>query len=449
VSVEDRRRHLAWTAQTVAEALRQRRFPYASPGAIRRAQTRRVQSAVAYAAAHVPYYRETMRRLVLEPGDFRSAEDLSRLPLIERADLQRDPEYFVSERWPPDTCIKLESGGTTGEPVAYFRDPHTVLVIGAHYERARAIIRRIAGAGLAFREAIIHPPDSSGATNNDAFLSRSQLPSWLRVRDRTFSMLKPIEDLVPELCEFQPHVIRSYGSHLDALFTYLGRHRIAPRELRVATFGSDPISDGVREWVQSTLDVEVLGEYGAIEAPHIGFECERHRGYHANLDLYPIRLIDANGGEVKRGDAGELVVSNLVNRGTMLLNYRIGDRLAPVAEPCPCGRRLPLVSYLSRTKSAWLDLGRGERVHVQALRAPLRHEQELWRYQIVQEAPQVLALRLVSRPAADRAAIGSRLRERLSASLPDGVMLQIDFVDDLPRSPSGKIQPVVPLEQRG
>jgi hypothetical protein len=42
--------------------------------------------------------------------------------------------------------------------------------------------------------------------------------------------------------------------------------------------------------------------------------------------------------------SGEVVVSNLVNRETVLLNYRLGDVAASLPDRCPCGRSLPLLS---------------------------------------------------------------------------------------------------------
>jgi phenylacetate-CoA ligase len=36
------------------------------------------------------------------------------------------------------------------------------------------------------------------------------------------------------------------------------------------------------------------------------------------------------------------VVSNLVNRATVLLNYRLGDLASYVGGSCPCGLALPL-----------------------------------------------------------------------------------------------------------
>jgi phenylacetate-CoA ligase len=429
----------------VLDAARQRRFSYAPLPVIRQAQERRIRRTIAYAQAHVPYYRETMRRLILTPGDFRTADDLARLPLIEREQLQRNPQYFVSELWPPKACVLLESGGSTGEPVTFFRNPPALFAGAAHYERLRMVIGRLAGRPLRYREAAILPPDSSTATAVSAFRARMQLPKDLRQKRRVFSMLRSPDELLPELSDYRPDVISSYGSYLDALFAHVREHRPPFTTPHVVVYGADSMSMAMREWVRDALGIEVLSSYGAIEAPHIGFECERHHGYHLNVDLYPVRLIGADGRHVPPGAPGEVVVSNLVNAGTVLLNYRLGD-LATLSEtPCRCGRTLPLSSYLERTATAWLDLGGGRIVHAQALKAMLRHEQELWRYQIVQEARSRLVVRLVPSPDCNRDLTASRVHDQFRELLPDGTAVRVEFLSDLPHGASGKVQPVVPL----
>ena len=114
----------------VAQATRQARLPFLAPDRLRRAQERRVRATVVYAHAYVPYYRETMSKLALEPADFCSAGDLAQLPVIEREQLQRDPEYFLSEQWPAEACVVLHSGGSTGAPVTVFRDPESLFMEG-------------------------------------------------------------------------------------------------------------------------------------------------------------------------------------------------------------------------------------------------------------------------------------------------------------------------------
>ena len=101
------------------------------------------------------------------------------------------------------------------------------------------------------------------------------------------------------------------------------------------------------------------------------------------------------------------------------------------------------------SSAAWLELGDGRMVHAQGLKAVLRHEQQLWRYQIVQVTADRLLLRLVPSPDCDRTATASRLRDRFREQLPEDTTVDVEFLTDLPRAPSGKIQTVIPLASSG
>jgi phenylacetate-coenzyme A ligase PaaK-like adenylate-forming protein len=78
--------------------------------------------------------------------------------------------------------------------------------------------------------------------------------------------------------------------------------------------------------------------YNAVEAFKIGHFCELRRGYHLFEDLCDLWLAGPDGAPSPSGERGEVVISNLVNRATVLLNYRLGDfaRLSP--DSCDCGR---------------------------------------------------------------------------------------------------------------
>ena len=87
---------LAATARMAYDAAGQARYPLRPLGRIEADQSRRVRRMAAYAYRYVPYYRETMDRLGLTPADFAGAQDLARLPILERDRLQRDPLYYTS-----------------------------------------------------------------------------------------------------------------------------------------------------------------------------------------------------------------------------------------------------------------------------------------------------------------------------------------------------------------
>ena len=104
---------------------------------------------------------------------------------------------------------------------------------------------------------------------------------------------------MPELDSYRPDVISSYGSYLEALFGELRATGAKIHLPRVVVYGADAMSDEMRSYIQDELGIEVLSSYNAIETPGVGWECEAHRGYHLNVDVCAVRLVD-RGGETHR-----------------------------------------------------------------------------------------------------------------------------------------------------
>jgi phenylacetate-CoA ligase len=440
-------RRVAWSARLAAQAPLQARFPFRSPAAIERAQRHRIRRIVAHAHEHVPYYRETMRRLALAPGDVRSAADLAKLPLLERDDLQRDPEYFASRYWPDGACLRLRTGGSTGEPIEVLWDPQALVEIGAYRERLRSVLLTASHRRLRYREArVVSPLDASAATSR-AFDATALLPRALRIDWITLSVLDPPEINLPRLNAYRPDVVSAYGSYVESLFAHVAATGRPFHRPSAVVYGADPLSDRMRAMI-SEMGIGVFSAYASIEAFNIAFECERHTGMHLNDDLAPVRVLDGDGREQPPGESGEIVVSNLVNRGTVLLNYRLDDIAAKLPGRCACGRNLPRLSLLEGRGDEWVQRASGERVHPQWVRAPLSGDPAVWRYQVVQPAPGRLRVEIVADPAGDEAALRSRVTRELEGRLGDGAHVTVDFVDSLPRSARGKVRPVMSLQAR-
>jgi phenylacetate-CoA ligase len=427
-----------WTARLTALAPLEARFPFRPLAAIERAQGRRLRATVAHAHEHVPYYRETMRRLGLGPGDIATAADIAKLPLIDREQIQRDPEYFVSRSRRRDGHIEMRTGGSTGEPIVYFRDMPSALQRMVAFQRMEPTLARLTGRRLRRRVALISPAGSSTTAVNRATQSRMLRPG-VRAVYREFSVFDPPEEVARGIEEFRPHVIWGYGSYIEALYPHLAARGGADPQPKVVVYAADPVSEPIRGLLADELGIEPLSVYQAVESPTIGWECERHRGHHLNLDLCPIRILDGEHREVPVGDSGQIVISNLVNRGTVLLNYLLGDLVTRLPELCDCGRTLPLLSYLEGRTSDWLRSASGQPVHPQALRDFLRFVAGIRRYQLVQERPGHVRVVTVAAPDADREAIRSRV-VREAAALDEPLVAEVEFTDDLPRTEGGKVR---------
>jgi phenylacetate-CoA ligase len=218
------------------------------------------------------------------------------------------------------------------------------------------------------------------------------------------SIEQPLERIVEHVNELAPDVIRGNGGYLEAFF-----RAVAARELplllpRAVVYYGDMISPGGRALIEE-LGVPVLSRYGAIEAFKIGYLCEERDGFHLYEDLCDVRVVDGNGEPVAHGEVGEVVVSNLVNRGTVLLNYRLGDlaRLRPAG--CPCGRTSPLLTDLQGRVTEIVYLPDGEFVYPAPVWGLTREVPGIIRFQLVQHERGRFELRLatVDGAAYDRA----------------------------------------------
>jgi phenylacetate-CoA ligase len=243
--------------------------------------------------------------------------------------------------------------------------------------------------------------------------------------------------------EFRPDSISSYGSYVEALFVHLKATGEPFHRPKLVRYGSDGLSDSARRLITGEFGIPLLSGYNAIETPPLGFECEAHSGLHLNIDLCAVRIVDSTGREVRDGESGDVVISNLVNRGTVLLNYRLGDVTRWLPEPCPCGRNLPMVAFLEGRSQDWLTSPSGEPVHPQAVKMLLRTEDQVFRYQVVQRTPAEFDLAIVVSPECDREGIRRRLELKFRERFGDGTVADVSFVESLPRTGGGKVRPVI------
>jgi phenylacetate-CoA ligase len=199
-----------------------------------------------------------------------------------------------------------------------------------------------------------------------------------------------------------------------------------------------------RDLIEHHFGIPVLANYSAVEAFKIAHFCEVRTGYHLYEDLIDLWLVAPNGEPCAAGELGEVVISNLVNRGTVLLNYRLGDLARLSGEACPCGRTSRVLSSLEGRVSQIVHLPSGDLVHPFVLLQMVRRHGDVTRWQLVQHEPDRFELKLVTadRTAYDRVAesVANEARELLQ-----GARVDVAYHESLDLGPGGKFRPVVPM----
>ena len=149
-----------------------------------------------------------------------------------------------------------------------------------------------------------------------------------------------------------------------------------------------------------------------------------------------------------RGEPGDIVVSNLVNRGTVLLNFRIGDVAAMLPYRCACGRSLPLISHVQGRSDDWLELSSGQLVHPHVVLGVFKFDERIWQYQLVQESPVVVTVNIVAAPGLSQQRTTAHLTSALQRVLGRGVEVRIRYVETITRTAAGKVRPIISLSAR-
>ena len=363
------------------------------------------------------------------------------LPLISVADLQADPERFRSRQFGDQEVLTLFSNGSTGQPHRVWHDLATLYQNAGHAEREHPLWRQAVGRRR-LRSVGMGSTVGSTALVRRAMRANALWPRFVRAPGPTIQAEAGPEEWAALLNRVQPDLLLAYGAVISRLVVYAqsGGQVVWPRVVR---YSSDGISAAVRRALQDEYGVQVFSGYQAIEAFKMGFECDQHNGYHINDDLYPLRIVTEQGDDCPPGVEGEIVLCNLVNHATVLLNYRMGDLAARLTEPCPCGRHLSRISYVQGRTNDMLTDVHGRQVERIRLLGPLISIPGVLEYQVHQSAWDRVRVQLVTAPNFARDPAVARITEAAQLALGPEAQVEVAFVAQIDRTVGGKLRSVI------
>ncbi len=420
-------------SELAAEAIERERW---SAGRWRQFREERLARLLHKAAIDVPFYREhwAARR---RRGDHSSWEHLENWPILEKADIRRNPLALVAESSPVNRMFREHTSGTSGTPLTLYRSRATVR---DWYALAEARWRQWYGVSRHDRWAILG--------GQLVVPSASRVPPfWVwnaGLRQLYMSSYHLAPDLITHyldaLARFGITYILGYSSSLHALA--LGARRLGRRDvqLTVAITNAEPLFPYQRRTIEEAFGCPVRETYGMAEIVAAASECE-----HGTMHLWPeageLEVFDGNRA-VPGGTAGDLIGTGVLNTDMPLVRYRIGDRgalAADSARACPCGRTLPVLAAIDGRADDVLYTRDGRPVG--RLDPVFKAELPLVEAQIVQERLDRLRVRYVPAhgftPGAGQALV-DRLRDRVG-----DVEVVLEEVDRVPRTAQGKFRAVV------
>jgi phenylacetate-CoA ligase len=401
---------------------------------------RRRRALLLHAWTTVPWYRQRLQELGIDPREVRSAADWDALPIVEKPELQARSGEFVSSRAPAG--FAASTSGSSGTPV-------TVLRSHASWAHGHAnMIDHMSWHGVEWGErhayfwgVPLDPKARRSAALRDFLFNRDRCSAFSL--DATLAREFHGRQLRRPSCYAlgYPSALTKFADEIDA-------QGLDGRALgwKVAISTAEVLHDHQRERISRVLGCPVSDTYGCAETGPVGLECAQGR-LHVPIESVAVDFTSNGEGHT------ELLLTDLHNFSQPLIRYRVGDLLrasgrdgvdtgAPAAlspaESCPCGLPLPVMPHVLGRAGDTLELPGGRRVNANLPSYIFKKHGKadtIREYQFVQFAGGRIALRIVRGPNwtdSTRGELLAQVREVL------GIDVELEIVPKLERRGRGK-----------
>jgi phenylacetate-CoA ligase len=396
-----------------------------------RRQRARLEHIIRYAAAHSPYYHQLFREQHFDPGQFELAA-FSALPFLTKSIIRASTDAILSQEFGREQLGHHKTGGSTGVSLTTYFDRDWLEIRTADAMRSD----QWAGAFHGMKVAALwgNPP---AARTIKARLRRLCIDRFVYL-DTIDLNERTLDAFISAWRRERPEVLFGHSHSLYMLARYLLEKKVTDLRPQGIVSTSMMLLANERRAIEQAFACKVTDRYGSEEVGLIACECERHSGFHLNIEHLYIEFLRSDGSAAAPGEEGAIVITDLLNHGMPLIRYRIEDVGVPSERRCPCGRGLPLMERVAGRVADYLKRRDGSLVAgVSLVERTLTAIPGIEQLQIVQSAREEIVLNVVRANDFTQATEQALLREFQSV-FGEGIVFRIRYVESVPQETSGK-----------
>jgi len=340
-----------------------------------------------------PFYKDLFKRAGISADDIKSLADLRKIPFTGKEDiaptvefpdkprqlvLQPDPETYASTIGPGKKLgllwEKIKSGRDMRELVLDEYLPTFFIATTGRTANPTPFLYSTRDNSL-FKEAARRLFRISGMIRDKDFVINvfpyaPHLAFWIVYQCGIESGLPMFhtgggkiygtDRIIPSIEKLKATVLVGIPGYIYHLTRLAAERNADFSNLRLVVLGAERVTKGYKQRLFELLtslgadNPMILSTYGFTEARCAWLECpvenslEDSTGYHLYPDLHIFEIIDPVSLEpVGEGESGEIVITSLDWRGSVVLRYRTGDfsRGGITWQKCPaCQRSVPRLS---------------------------------------------------------------------------------------------------------
>ena len=313
-------------------------------GKMKELQLERLKWSIKHAYDNVPFYKKKFEAAGFHPDQFKSLDDMKRVPFLTKQDMRDNYPYGLFAV-PMSKVVRVHaSSGTTGNATVVGYTKNDVNTF------AEIVARSLASYGVSENDILQNAYGYGLFTGGLGLHYGSEKLGALTIPmsgGNTPRQLMLMQD-------FGTTVLCSTPSYALNIADYIENNMpgfdMKSLKLRIGVFGAEPWTEEMRGEIERRLKIDAYDIYGLSEVmgPGVSAECSEKNGLHVFEDLFYVEIINPDTGEIlPEGEKGEIVYTSLTKEAFPGIRYRSRDITRLYHDSCKCGRTLVKMDKVS------------------------------------------------------------------------------------------------------
>ncbi len=396
-------------------------------------QHQKLNALLKHSFENVDYYYKLIDKYGIDINKSGCYNNFLQIPFLTKKKINENREQLIANTVKKRDLISNSTSGSTGENLFFFQDKAAMLPRQAMVWRNQKWTntlytdRQVYLWGAAFD---IKKNNSIRGKIHTWFNQSISLSSY-ELSDRSMA------EYIKILKSHKPKLLISYPGPLTTFAEYLIKNRKTISGIKAIITSAETLYPWQKSTIAEAFKCNIYDRYGCREFGTIAHECEKHEGYHINMERFFLEVIGEDGMPVKSGKSGEIVITDLDNYCFPFIRYKIGDIAVCSDSICSCGRGLPLLEKIEGRAFDMIIGPNGNKVAGTFWTLALRSVSGVKNFQIEQTDVNNIKIRLIQNHSySDKSEkkIFSIIKKKLGSE----INIEFIYVDNIDLTKSGK-----------
>jgi phenylacetate-CoA ligase len=383
---------------------------------------------------NVPYYHEYFKKNNLKIDDFKTREDIRKLPFLTKDIIRKEWNRKLLNKNHPKKLISGHTSGSSGVPMVFYEDNRS----DSWSWGCKFRCFEWTGYKMGQKYVSLWKRFATGERGDN-------LPEPIKNFVRRHFVIDPfsidrsnIDRWVRKMVSYKPKMIRAYVSSAYVFAKYmLEQDIVMKKQLKGVIVSGEQLYDHQRKVIEEAFNTKVFNDYGSGEVHTLAFECEEHEGLHVSMENCILEILNKNNEVVDEGEKGRIVVTGLHHYTNPFIRYEIDDVAISGDRNCSCGRGLEMIKSVEGRIMDRVITPEGKELIFQYFTNLFAEIPNVEEFQIVQNKIDKVIINIVKTRTysdSDEKRIYSELRDFVGPSL----NIELNYVDEIKKGKTGK-----------